>query len=223
MKDMNPQTPAIISWSGGKDSLMALWKLPPEYRVATLLTTMTAEQNRVSVHRVRTSFVQMQAAALGLDIQFAELPPKPTNSEYEARLTAMLASLQTQNIHHVVYGDLFLQEIRQYRDDYLRHLGIVGVYPLWESDTHTLIREFIDAGFKAVITCVDLTQVNGSFVGRTIDHTLLDNLPASVDPCGENGEFHTFVYDGPLFKRSIPFVLGNVTTDDQRFCWCDLR
>lgn len=202
---------------------MALWKLPVEYRAAALLTNMDVEQNRASIHRVWTPLIQMQAAALGLSIRFVELPSKPTNVEYEARVAAALAHFQAQNIQHVVYGDLFLEEIRQYRDEYLQRLGMVGVYPLWGADTHALIREFIDAGFKAVITCVDLTQLDGSFVGRTIDHALLNDLPDSVDPCGENGEFHTFVYDGPLFKQPIPFTLGAVETDDQRFHWCDIR
>lgn len=220
---MNTQTPTIISWSGGKDSLMALWKLPAEYRAATLLTNVNIEQNRVSIHRVRTSLIQMQAAALGLNIKFVQLPAKPTNIEYEVRLTSVLAVFQAQSIQHVVYGDLFLQEIRQYRDAYLQRLGMTSIYPLWKTDTRTLIREFIDTGFKAVITCVDLTQLDGSFVGRVIDHSLVNDLPDSVDPCGENGEFHTFAYDGPLFKQLIPFTVGALETDEQRFCWCDLK
>ncbi|HVU14358.1 MAG TPA: diphthine--ammonia ligase [Phototrophicaceae bacterium] len=213
----------IVSWSGGKDSLMALWKLSPEYQVAALLTNVSAEQNRVSIHGVRRYLIEAQAAALGLPIQFVELPPKPSNAEYEALVTAAIRPFQDEGIHEIVYGDLFLQDIRQYRDAYLQRIGMSGLYPVWGLDTRALIHEFIDAGFKAIITCVDTTQLDGAFAGRVIDNALIAQLPASVDPCGENGEFHTFVYDGPLFRQPVAFERGDQWTQDERFRSIDLR
>ncbi len=213
----------IVSWSGGKDSLMALWKLPPEYRVAALLTNINAEQDRVSIHGVRRHLLEAQAAALGRPIRFVELPPKPGNAEYEALVTAAIKPFQAEGVREIVYGDLFLQDIRQYRDDTLRRTGMSAIYPIWGLDTRALIHEFIDAGFQALITCVDTTQLDGTFAGRTIDQALIAELPASIDPCGENGEFHTFVYDGPIFKQPISFERGDYWTQDERFRYIDLR
>ena len=155
----------IVSWSGGKDSLMALRKLPPEYEVAALLTNLDREQNRVSIHRVRRPLIEAQAVALGHPLEFIELPPQPTNTEYESRITASIMPFRAKGIGDVVYGDLFLEDIRRYRDGYLDGVGMHGLYPLWGLDTYALIREFIDGGFKALITCVDTTQLDGAFVG----------------------------------------------------------
>jgi uncharacterized protein (TIGR00290 family) len=214
--------PVIVAWSGGKDSLMALWKLPPDYQPAALITNVNRDQNRVSVHGIRRELLERQADALGLPLHVVELPGKPSNADYEACIEAGFAPFREQGITRVVYGDLFLEDIRRYRDDHLTRMGLQGLYPLWGMDTGTLIDEFISAGFKAVITCTDTTQVDARFAGRTIDHDLLNDLPQHADPCGENGEFHSFVYDGPLFQSEVRFNLGDNFWLDDRFCYIDL-
>jgi uncharacterized protein (TIGR00290 family) len=216
-------TPVIVSWSGGKDSLMALWKLSLEYEVVALLTNLNTDQDRVSVHGVRRPLIEAQAAALGSPIHFVRLPAKPSNAEYEALIAEALTPFQADGVQHIVYGDLFLQDIRQYRDAYLARIGMQGIYPLWEEDTDKIIQEFIEAGFKTLLTCVDITQLDASFAGRTIDAAFLRDLPLSVDPCGENGEFHTFAYDGTLFKQPVPVSPDGTWLQDNRFCYCDLK
>lgn len=216
-------SPALIAWSGGKDSAMALWRLPLEYQPTALLTNVQAAQKRVSMHGVRRNLIERQAAALGLPLSTVELPDAPSNAEYEARTEAALAPFQAQGVAHIVYGDLFLADIRAYRDAHLARIGMCGVYPLWERDTAALIRKFIAAGFRAIVTCVDTSQLDESFAGRELDETFLRDLPAGVDPCGENGEFHTFVYAGPLFREPLSVTIGDVFWIDDRFCYCDLR
>jgi uncharacterized protein (TIGR00290 family) len=217
---MNSRTKVVVAWSGGKDSLLALWKLPPEYEVVALLTNVNGE--RVSIHGVRRRRIEAQADALGLPVQFIALPAQPANDAYERLTAEAFASFQAQGVRHVVYGDLFLEDIRQYRDAFLKRLGIEGVYPLWGVNTSNLIDEFINAGFKALLTCVDTTQLDAGFVGREIDHSLLADLPPSADPCGENGEFHTFAYNGPLFRRGLPIRRGDTWLQDERFCYIDV-
>src|SRR5262249_15610720 len=158
------------------------------------LTNLNTEQDRVNVHGVRRPLIEAQAAALGLPIHFVRLPAKPSNAEYEALVAAALASYQAEGVRHIVYGDLFLQDIRLYREAFLAGLGLKGIYPLWEVDTRKLMGQFIEAGFKPLVSCVDTTQLGVVFAGRTIDAGFLHDLPPMVDPCGENGEFHTFVY-----------------------------
>lgn len=215
--------PVLIAWSGGKDSAMALWRLPPEYQPAALLTNVQRSQRRVSTHGVRCALIEQQAAALGLPLHIIELSDAPTNAEYEAQIESGVAPFRAQGVVHIVYGDLFLADIRAYRDAYLARIGMQGVYPLWGQDTSTLIRVFIDAGFRAVVACVDAAQLDSSFVGRALDESFLSDLPNDVDPCGENGEFHTFVHAGPLFSRPIPITIGDEFWKDNRFCCCDLR
>ncbi len=215
-------TPALIAWSGGKDSAMTLWKLPAMYQPIALLTNVQASQGRVSMHGVRRELIELQARALGLPLHAVELPDAPTNAEYEAHVERGFAPFQAQGVTHVVYGDLFLADIRAYRDAHLARLGLHGVYPLWGHNTAALIREFIDAGFRAVIACVDTTQLDASFAGRELDEAFLRDLPNEVDPCGENGEFHTFVYDGPLFSKGLAITVGEIFWKNERFCHCDL-
>ena len=212
----------IIAWSGGKDSALALWKLPDMYQPTALLTNVNSEQQRSSVHGVRVDLIQAQADALGLPLHRLALPTQPTNAQYEAQLAATLSPFQQAGVQQIVYGDLFLEDIRAYRDEQLHALGWQTVYPLWQIDTANLAREFISTGFKALVVCVDTTQLDAAFVGRTLDATFLDDLPPSVDPCGENGEFHTFVYDGPLFAQPISISLGDQWRTAGRFHYCDL-
>jgi len=217
-----PRTKAILSWSGGKDSLMALWKLPTEYEVVALLTNLNQQQDRVSVHGIRRYLIEAQAAAIGLPLHFVMLSSSPSNAEYEALVENALSPFHGQGITHIIYGDLFLQDIRQYRDHFSQRLEMQTVYPLWGLDTHKLAHEFTDAKFRASIVCVDTTQLDPKFIGRTLDNDLLRELPASVDPCGENGEFHTFAFDGPLFKQSLQVTFGETWLQDNRFLYCDM-
>jgi uncharacterized protein (TIGR00290 family) len=217
-----PRIKAVISWSGGKDSLMALWKLPADYEVVALLTNLNQQTNRVSIHGVRRALIEAQAAAIGLPVHFVMLPTNPTNVEYEALVQNALAPFQAQGIQHVVYGDLFLEDIRHYRDAFCQRLGMQPVYPVWGLDTKSLITEFIEAKFRAIISCVDTTQIAMDFVGRELDHKLLHELPKSADPCGENGEFHTFAYDGPLFRQPVKFTFGETWLQDKRFFYRDM-
>lgn len=214
-------TPVVVSWSGGKDSLMALWALSEEYRPAALVTHIQAETGRTSVHGVRRALMEAQAAALGLPLHTVELPPTPSNAEYEAHIDAAYAPFRAQGVKHVVYGDLFLADIRAYRDQHLARMGMEGVYPLWGQDTRALADQFIGAGFRAVIACVDTTQLDAAFVGRDFDATLLRDLPTSADPCAENGEFHTFAYAGPLFSAPLPIKVG-APFGEGRFRFADL-
>ena len=217
-----PQTKATLSWSGGKDSLMALWKVPAEYEVVGLLTNLNQQQDRVSVHGIRRHLIEAQAAAIGLPLHFVMLTSSPSNAEYEELVKNALLPFQAQGITHIIYGDLFLQDIRQYRDHFFQRQGMQTVYPLWGIDTHKLVHEFVDAKFRASIACVDTTQLDPQFIGRTFDNDLLRELPASVDPCGENGEFHTFAFDGPLFKQPVQVTLGETWLQDGRFLYRDM-
>lgn len=214
---------AVVAFSGGKDSTMALWRLPQGYQPVALLTNVQASTERVSVHGVPRHLVEQQAAALGLPLHIVALPDAPSNAQYEAAVEAALEPFYAQGVRHIVYGDLFLEDIRAYREAHLAKIGWKTIYPLWGRDTRQLIRQFLAAGFKAIVTCVDITRLDASFCGRVIDDAFLDDLPAGVDPCGENGEFHTFVYDGPLFARAMAFQIADVCRCDERFCWCDLR
>jgi uncharacterized protein (TIGR00290 family) len=213
----------LLSWSGGKDSCLALWELrrAGDWQIETLLTTVTRDYDRISMHGVRCELLQRQAEALGLPLQQVQIPKGASNAEYEAQMGQALARHRSQGVAHIAFGDLFLEEIRAYRERLLAANGMQGVYPVWGRDTHQLIREFIALGFRTVVVCVDPAKLDPSFVGRTIDERFLEELPAGVDPCGENGEFHTFVFDGPLFSEPVRFSLGEVVCRDS-FWFCDL-
>lgn len=215
--------PVVVAFSGGKDSTMALWRLPQGYQPVALLTNVQAATDRVSVHGVPRHLVEQQAAALGLPLHVVSLPDAPSNAQYEAAIESALEPFRVQGVHQIVYGDLFLEDMRAYRDAHLAKIGWKAIYPLWQQDTRQLPHEFLAVGFKAIVTCVDTTQLNAAFCGRVIDHTFLDDLPVEVDPCGENGEFHTLVYDGPLFAQALTFEVVHESRCEGRFCWCDLR
>ncbi len=218
---MDQDVPVLIAWSGGKDSALALSRLPPPYRAVALLTNLDVTHDRVSVHHTPRRLVEQQAAALGLPIRWVALPPQPTNAEYESLTAAALHPYHAQGVRHIVYGDIFLADIRRYREAQLAALGWRGIYPLWELDTHQLLHEFLSSGFQALLTCVDTTQLDAACAGRTLDAALAAQLPAGCDPCGENGEFHTFVYAGPLFRRPVPVRIGAGTRQEGRFCYYD--
>jgi uncharacterized protein (TIGR00290 family) len=214
----------LLTWSGGKDSAMALHALKASgvYEVLALLTTVTEEYDRVSMHGVRTTLLERQAESLGLPVEKMYIGADASNEEYEARMRDKLVYYQAGGVSSVAFGDLFLGDVRRYREENLSKVGMKGLFPLWGTDTSELAHSFIDLGFKAVVTCVDSNLLDGAFVGREFDEQFLAALPPAIDPCGENGEFHTFVYDGPLFRGEIPHKRGEVVLRDSRFYYCDL-
>lgn len=213
---------AIISWSGGKDSALALYHACRSFDVVGLLTTVTAEVERISMHGVRRSLLEQQAEALGIPLCPVVISKNSSNDEYESKMTAALDAFHRDGIEQVICGDLFLEEIRRYREERLFRDKMQGVFPLWQRNTGELAREFIALGFKAVLCCVDTTQLPGEFAGRLFDDALLRDLPAAVDPCGENGEFHSFVFEGPIFKHPIAWTPGEKVLRDERFMFAEL-
>jgi uncharacterized protein (TIGR00290 family) len=215
--------PVILSWSRGKDSCLALNELlaSPDFHVEALLTTVTRDYGRISMHGVRTVLLERQAESLGLPLQQVFISKAATNAEYESCMAEAFSACRCRGIETVAFGDLFLEDIKSYRDRFLALHGMTGLYPIWQRHTGTAIRDFIAAGFKAVIVCVDPRQLDPAFAGRVIDEQLLPELSASCDPCGENGEFHTFVFDGPIFGKPVRFVKGDIVCRDL-FWFCDL-
>ena len=217
------QESVLLSWSGGKDSCMALHEIlrMANMRVEALLTTVTQDYDRISMHGVRRVLLERQAVSLGLPLHQITISKGATNEEYEEKTGAAFSTYHARAITAVAFGDLFLEDIRAYRERLLAKHGMTGLYPLWGRDTSKLIRDFIGQGFKTILVCVDPAKLDSSFVGRVIDEEFLSQLPSGVDPCGENGEFHTFVYDGPIFKKPIRFSRGQAVCRDS-FWFCDL-
>lgn len=220
------RTPVALSWSGGKDSALALEALrdSADYDVTALLTSVTSGYDRVSIHGVRRSLLQRQADALRLPVVEVVLEPSSSDAGYQAaflRGLAELAALQPQ-VAHVAFGDLYLADVRAYRDRLLGSTAYRGLYPLWHRPTDALAEHFIAAGFEAILVCTDDTQIDRSFAGRAFDRALLADLPPTADPCGENGEFHTFVFGGPVFTHPVAFERGEIVTRDGRFTYSDL-
>ena len=215
-----------LAWSGGKDSSLALAALQndPVFQPVALVTTITGDYDRISMHGVRRSVLDAQVKELALPLFEATIPPGASNAIYEEALMLALKMVRSQwpDLQHLAFGDLFLTEVRAYRERLLERLGWTPVFPLWEQDTGRLAREFISRGFRAILTCVDTTQLGPEFAGREFDEQLLADLPESVDPCGERGEFHTCVYDGPIFRRPIHLERGERVRRDNRFEYCDL-
>ncbi len=218
--------PVLVAWSGGKDSALALREIRSDarYRVAALLTTVTAEYDRISMHGVRRTLLRRQAESLALPLEEVVISPGASNEEYEASMGVALAALRTRNagLDSVVFGDLFLADIRAYRERMLARIGMRGLFPLWLRDTRALAHEFVRLGYRAVLVCVDSAQLAGGFAGREFDADLLHDFPPEVDPCGENGEFHTFVYAGPGLRQPVEHRRGPVVLRDDRFVYCDL-
>lgn len=204
----------IFCWSGGKDSAMALYELhlSQQYEVVALVTTLTRDYNRISMHGVRSELLHRQAAALGLPVCEVWISMGATNAEYEANMELALQTYRRQGIETVIFGDIFLEDLRQYRERNLAKIGMRAAFPVWKRETRELVTEFLRLGFKAVVCCVDGKALDPSFAGRCIDEQFLGDIPAAVDPCGENGEFHSFVFDGPLFSSPVPFTLGTAET-----------
>jgi uncharacterized protein (TIGR00290 family) len=205
-----------MSWSSGKDSTLALAaaREDPELEVVGLLTTLNGSADRVAMHAVRRELLHAQAAALGLPVHEVDLPWPCPNQEYEALMRAALAAATSQGVTRMVFGDLYLADVRAYREQALAGTGVEPVFPLWGRPTAALAQEMVDRGVRATLTCVDPRQLDASYAGRSFDRDLLADLPASVDPCGENGEFHTFVHDGPGFASAIAVHTGEVVERD---------
>ena len=218
--------PVALSWSGGKDSALTLQRLAadPRFTVTALLTSITSGYDRVSIHGVRRVLIEQQAHALGLPLFEVRLEPACSNDAYESAFRAALDTLsQAQpEVRHVAFGDLYLRDVRDYRDRLLAPTAFGSMYPLWDEPTRALAERFITDRFSATLVCTDDSRVDPSFAGRPFDASLLRDLPAGTDPCGENGEFHTFVHDGPIFASAIPIVKGEVITREGRFTYCDL-
>ncbi len=218
--------PIALSWSGGKDSALALQALraDPRYDVVALLTSVTREYDRISIHGVRRTLLEAQLAALGLPLVEIALAPQCSNDAYETAFLDAVGRLQAAHpgVARIAFGDLFLEDVRAYREGLLARAGVSGVYPLWGLETGALARRFVAAGFEAHLVCVDTTQLDASYAGRRFDASLVADLPPSVDACGERGEFHTFVSAGPVFTAPIAVTRGDVVLRDGRFAYCDL-
>jgi uncharacterized protein (TIGR00290 family) len=217
-------TKAILSWSGGKDSTMALYEVQRvgDYEIQRLLTTITQDYDRVCMHGVRTALLEQQAAAVGLALDTISLAANESQDGCDAKMQTYLERCRERDIETVIFGDLFLQDVRQYRERNLSKVGMQAVFPLWGQDTKALAERFLHAGFQAIVTCVDLQALTPGFVGRRYDPAFLADLPPEADPCGERGEFHSFVYDGPLFHGPVSFQTGRSLVRENRFAYVDL-
>jgi len=211
-----PTSRALLSWSGGKDSSLALYEISRSggFEIVSLLTTLTKEFDRVSMHGVRRNLLAKQASSLRLPVEEVWIRKGAPNTEYESQMSKALSLHYTKGVRHVIFGDLFLEDIRKYREAKLSLMNMTGVFPLWKKDTRELASFFIEQGFKAVVCTVDPKALDASFCGRDFDESFLSDLPTQVDPCGENGEFHTFVYAGPIFEREIPIRKGEIVNRD---------
>jgi len=201
---------SFFNWSGGKDSSLALYHIlnNKSYSIKKLLTNVNNQYGRVSMHGVREELLELQAASIGIPLQKLILPDQPSMEDYEVQMMNTLKQLQNEEFTHNVFGDIFLEDLKTYREIQLAKVQMTAVFPLWKRDTTELLHEFIDLGFKTIVVCVKAELLDPSFAGRIIDKNFLKDLPPNVDPCGENGEFHTFVFDGPIFKNSITYKTG---------------
>jgi uncharacterized protein (TIGR00290 family) len=234
---------SFFNWSGGKDSALALYHFlkNSNYTVEKLLTNVNRENRRISMHGVREELLELQAAYLGIPLQKLVLPDQPSMSDYETYMMQTMNQLREEGYTHSVFGDIFLEDLKTYRETQLAKEGITAVFPIWKRDSTELIHEFIDLGFKTIVVCVNEKYLDKSFCGRIIDESFIADLPYNVDVCGENGEFHTFVYNGPIFTNPVAFTKGetvykkytapkqsndqcfrNPDVEDYGFYFCDL-
>ncbi|MDO6760045.1 diphthine--ammonia ligase [Tamlana sp. 2_MG-2023] len=221
-----------FNWSSGKDSALALYHLLQDenYQVDELITTVNSHYNRVSMHGLRKELLTAQTDAINIPARLIELPEMPSMEVYEEKMLDMVTRLKNEGFTHSAFGDIFLEDLRVYREKQLAKQGFTAVFPIWKRDTKTLLNEFLDLGFKTIIVCANSKYFGEDFVGTVIDKNFIENLPKGVDPCGENGEFHTFCFDGPIFKNPIEFTIGEKvlreykkpkTEDDDSICKSD--
>lgn len=201
---------AYFNWSSGKDSSLALYHIlqQNEYKVTQLVTTVNKDYERVSMHGLRETLLDAQVERLQLPLRKIYFPAQVTMSDYDTTMRTAMQELVAQDFQYGIFGDIFLEDLRKYREERLQEVSITGVFPLWKKDTKALLKEFIKLGFKAITVCVNAKLLDESFVGRVLDEDFINDLPSTVDPCGENGEFHTFVFDGPIFSSPIDFTIG---------------
>lgn len=220
-----------FNWSTGKDSALALYYLLQEnnYSVEYLLTTVNAHYSRVTMHGLPTELLKQQVAAIGIKNGTVELPEQPSNAEYEKLMTEKISQLKAEGFEYAAFGDILLEDLKTYREQQLAQLDIKTLFPLWHKNTAQLMDQFIDLGFKTIVVCVNADLLDRSFAGRIIDKEFIKDLPEGVDPCGENGEFHTFCFDAPYFKHPIKFEIGETVYKEYKhgelksaFWFCDL-
>jgi uncharacterized protein (TIGR00290 family) len=214
----------LLSWSGGKDSALALYELKKtaSFEIAALLTTVTQDYERISMHGVRTALLEMQAQSLGLPLEKIYIRKDSTDQQYERAMQKVLTKYLSAGVKSVAFGDIFLEDLKEYREKNLKTIGMNGIFPIWKKDTAVLANMFIELKFKAIITCIDNKYLDKKYVGMKYDKQFLRSLPSGVDPCGENGEFHSFVYDGPIFNKRIPNNTGKVLLRENRFYFIDI-
>jgi uncharacterized protein (TIGR00290 family) len=215
--------PVLFCWSGGKDSCLALHKLRRDerYEVVALATTVTETYDRISMHGVRRELLERQAESLGLPLEIVSIPAACTNAIYEERMRSLLEKFKQRGVRHVAFGDIFLEDLRAYREKNLASMGMEALFPTWKQPSDALVRELIALGYRAITVCVDPRHLDESFAGCEIDANFLARLPANVDPCGENGEFHSFVFAGPDFRSPVAIQKGEVVMREG-FIFCDL-
>ncbi|HEX5026049.1 MAG TPA: diphthine--ammonia ligase [Agriterribacter sp.] len=202
-----------LNWSGGKDAALALYKAKQQQLyVNALLTSMSSEHNRISMHGVRRTLLQAQAQSIALPLHTVELPENPGMHNYETAMAQKVTELKAEGFTHAMFGDIFLEDLKAYRESKLQQLDITCIFPLWKTETKELMREFIATGFKAIAVCVNEAFLDKSFCGRVIDQSFINDLPTGVDVCGENGEYHSFVFDGPIFNKPVCFRKGEIVS-----------
>lgn len=213
----------LFSWSGGKDSAMALYELQKagEYEIAALLTTVTKDYERISMHGVREILLEKQAESLGIPLEKIYITPNAPNEEYETKMKDKMMQYKNEGVLSVAFGDIFLEDLKKYREENLSKIEMKGIFPIWKRDSNELAHSFVDSGFEAVVVCVDTNVLDKKFAGRTFDAPFLSELPSTVDPCGENGEFHSFVSAGPMLKGKIAVTVGE-TVEREGFAFADL-
>lgn len=223
MANANNRTRTMVSWSSGKDSAWALHVLRQrdDLEIAGLFTTINRAAERAVMHAVRRGLVERQAEAVGLPVEFIPLPHPCPNEQYEAAMSAFMETAHRGGVEAIAFGDLQLEDVRRYREESMRGSGIEPLFPIWGSDTSALADRMVEAGLRARITCVDPRRMPARYAGRLFDRSLLDELPADVDPCGENGEFHTFAFAGPMFRRPVAVTVGE-TVERDGFLFTDL-
>jgi len=201
-----------FNWSTGKDSSLALYHLlkDNDYSVDQLVTSVNSHHNRISMHGLRRSLLEIQASSIGIPLTTIELPENPSMEVYNSILSEKIVELKSQGFTHAAFGDIFLEDLRIYREEKLNEVGIKAAFPLWKKNTSEIMREFLQLGFRTIVVCVNESVLDKSFVGRIVDQSFLDQLPPNVDHCGENGEFHTFCFDGPIFSKPIEFEIGEI-------------
>ena len=228
---------ALFHWSGGKDSSLALYYIlqQKEYEISSLLTTVSEKYDRISMHGVRKSVLEQQVKSLGMPLDTLVLPKGVSMTDYDHLMEEKLLLFKQKGVNYSIYGDIFLEDLKKYREHNLKKIGLQGIFPIWLKDTTALVKEFIALGFKSIVVCANARLLGEGFVGRLIDQSFLDDLPSEVDPAGENGEFHSFVYDGPIFSQAIPIEIGEKVLRsyapdqedsthnwDHQFWYCDL-